>query len=957
MHTTDWHAGDRFMLRVAGLPLSAVDGLRCPESQRWAREVLAAEAELGAGAELLGELLHRAVGATDPAPDGAGAGQRRALLRLRRQIHNNRLPSGPDPALDAAAAKALEALTAGGAADGTAGGVAGAAPGVGSDDGGRTAAAGGPGAAGAAALLADWLRRRRRLGELVAGGGPLLAAELVRNRAALRELLADERLRKGLLLASPVLEGQLDGYLRTEGVPGGRARKAERSALSYVYRTACKTSPFSTFTAVATGRFDPGLPPGPVPLADGWTGHVRLNVVVLARLAELILADPVRRRDLPLRPASGWGREDDRIRYVRRSVTTGDDSAAVTFDAVKDRLFFLRRSGTLERLLALFAERGELRHRELADWLAAERGARPEDCEAYVDALLQLGMVHVPRLDTGAHGGDPLRAFQRSLTSLERPWADRLADLLDAPAGALARYPRAGRAERSELLRGLRAGLRRAQEELGAPDAALPQTLLYEDVSAGRDVRCAPPKWDGLRSVERILPAFDLTLAQRITFEGFFAARYGSGGRCEDLLGLVHDFHEDFFDQYLSFSARRTPFDENGAYVPEENWLGLPGIRALDAARRAFVARMRAAWTAYASAYGDTAAPSPARWGADGAAPELRLDEADLDGVARELDGLLTGFTPRCHHVQWARDPGSGAALTVLNRSYGGLSFPFSRFTHVYEEGEAPLSEELRATAAAVTPEGAVFAEVTGGPVTTNLNLHGRLTEYEIVCPGETGTLPEDRRLVLEDLYAEQVPDTGRVVLRSRRLGRQVIPVYLGYLVPLALPAIPRTLLLFSPSSMSPLDVWAGVPQGPSRAGVTSRPRVVHGDVVLSRRSWTTTAGALPVRGAAEAGHFLDWQRWRRAHGLPEQVFATVTAGAPAGGAKPSYVDFASLLSLAAFETLLREPSHRVVFREMLPAADSLHTRTPAGAHVAELAVETFTTTIRQPEGGTRCPS
>lgn len=948
MHTTEWHAGDRFMLRVAGLPLSAVDGLRCPESHDWARKVLAAEAELGAGAERLGELLHRAVGATDPARDGAGAEQRRALLRLRRQIHNNRLPSSPDPALDAAAAKAMEALAAGEAARQATGEAAGS--------GARTAAAGGSGAEGAAALLADWLRRRRRLGELVAEGGPLLAAELAGNRAALRELLADERLRKGLLLASPVLEGQLDGYLRTGGAPGGRARKAERSALSYVYRTACKTSPFSTFTAVATGRFDPGCAPGAVPLADGWTGHVRLNVVVLARLAELILADPVRRRDLPLLPASGWGREDDRIRYVRRSVTTGDDSAAVTFDAVKDRLFFLRRSGTLDRLLALFAERGGLRHRELADWLAAERGAGPEDCEAYVAALLQLGMVHVPCLDTGVHSGDPLRSFQRSLTALERPWADRLAALLDAPAEALARYPHAGRAERSELLRGLRAGLRRAQEELGAPDAALPQTLLYEDVSAGRDVRCAPPKWDGLRSVERILPAFDLTLAQRITFEGFFAARYGPGGRCEDLLGLVHDFHEDFFDQYLSFSARRTPFDAQGAYVPEENWLGLPGIRAIDAARCTFVDRMRAAWTAYATTRGDAHATSPDRWGADGDAPELRLDEADLDSVARALDGLMPEFTPRCHHVQWARDPHSGAALTVLNRSYGGLSFPFSRFTHVYDGGEAPLSEELRAAAAAVTPQGAVFAEVTGGPVTTNLNLHGRLTEYEIVCPGETGTLPEDRRLVLEDLYAEQVPQTGRVVLRSHRLGRQVIPVYLGYLVPLALPAIPRTLLLFSPSSMSPLDVWAGVPQGPSRAGVTSRPRVVHGDVVLSRRSWTTTAGALPVRGAGEAGHFLDWQRWRRTHGLPDQVFATVTSGPSAAGAKPSYVDFASLLSLAAFEALLREPSHRVVFREMLPGPGSLHTRTPAGAHVAELAVETFTTTVRQPEGGTRCP-
>ncbi|MER5930802.1 lantibiotic dehydratase [Streptomyces sp. NPDC002054] len=906
--TTRWQAGERFMLRVAGLPADSVEALRCPDTGRWAEEVLAAEETVRAGAEAIGDLLHRAVGATDPAPDGPGAAQRRALLRLRRQIHNDRLPDRTE-----------EAVTALNAFDAAAG-----------ED------------------LTAWLHRRRRLAELRADGPPLLAADLARGRAALRGLLADDRLRLGLLLASPVLESQLDAYTAVAGVPNGRARKAERSVLSYVYRTACKTSPFSTLTGIATGTFtdrtatatgaDADAPA--IRVDDTWTSHVRLNVVVLARLAELILADPVRRRDLPLRAASGWGRDGDRIRYVRRSVTAGDDLAAVTFDAASDRLFFLRRSGTLERLLDRFAEHTELRHQELADWLAAEHGAGPEDGEAYLTALRRLGIVRVPLLDTEVHSTDPLRSFRQALTDLGTVWADRLAALLEAPAEALDRYPAAGHTERLDLLRVLRSGLRRAQEELGAPaDAPLPQTLLYEDVSAGRALPCPAPDWSGLRSVERILPAFDLTLAQRITFEGFFTARYGAGGRCEDLLGLVHDFHEDFFDQYLSFTARRRPFDEHGTYVPEENWLGLPGIRALDDSRRTFTDRMRQAWDGYAD-------PS--------CATELQLGEADIEAVAEPLAPLAPSYAPRCHHIQLTHDPATGAPRTVLNRSYGGLSFPFSRFTHVYDAPGAggALSGELRATGARTVPEGAVLAEVTGGPVTTNLNLHGQLTDYEIVCPGESGTLPEDRQLHLDDLYAEHDPATARVTLRSHRLGREVIPVYLGYLVPLALPAIPRTLLLLSPSSMSPLDVWAGVPEGPARGAVTVRPRVVHRDVVLSRRSWTTTAGALPVHGAQEAGHFLDWQRWRRTHGLPEQVFATVSATPGAPGAKPVYVDFASLLSLAAFETLLQDPAHRVVFREPLPEPDSLHTRSARGAHVAELAVETFTTTSHRDQKG-----
>ncbi|MFJ9030606.1 lantibiotic dehydratase [Streptomyces sp. NPDC102274] len=958
-HTTDagWEPGRRFMLRVAGLPVESVQALRCGDSRRWADDVLAAEDRLRARADGLSDLLHEVVSTTDVAPDGAGAGQRRELLGLRRQIFNNRLPADPEAAVRL---------------------VAGLDP-------------------RAAEATAEWLRDRRHLEKLRAEGAPLLAADLGRTRAALRGLLAEDRLRCGLLLASPTLEGQLDAYIgkaeagAAAGVsPDKRMRKIERSVLSYLYRTACKTSPFSTFTGVATGVFQDdgggdgggdGGEPGrdaadpTIRVDDVWSSHVRLSVVVLGRFAELIVADPARRGDLPVRPASGWERDDDRIRYVRQWISAGDDSAAVTFDAVKDRLFYLRRSGTLDRLLGLFEGRDELRYGELVEWLHAEHDAEPAQCETYVAALLQLGLVRVPCLDTDVHSPDPLRSFQSALRTLGRPWADRLAAAFEGPLRAIDRFPSAGRAERADLLRDLRAGLRQGQAELGAAEATLPQTLLYEDVSAGREVTCGLGAWTGpadgaLRSVERILPAFDLTLPQRVTFKGFFVARYGRGGRCDDLLGLVHDFHEDFFDQYLSFAGKRRPFDDGGEYVPEENWLGLPGIRAIDAARRAFIDRMRRLWEEHADA------------------DEIRLDERDLGLVADELALLAADFAPQCHHLQLTeRD---GAPLVVLNRSYGGLSFPFSRFTHVYDtdgtndtnETDGTYSTEdtystagpveraekrrsgafsrgLRDTAAAVTPDGAVLAEITGGAVTSNLNLHSPLTDYEIVCPGESSTVPEERRIHLDDLHVEHDAETDRLVLRSTRLGREVVPVYLGYLVPLALPEIPRTLLLMSPTSMAPLDVWGGVPAGEAHDGVTTRPRVLHGEVVLSRRSWTTTAGALPVRrpGTGDEEWFLGWQRWRREHALPDQVFATVSSGPRGGaGAKPQYVDFDSALSLTALEALPADPDDRVVLREMLPGRDGLHVRSARGSHVAELAVETFTSTRRR-EGAPTCQS
>jgi hypothetical protein len=879
-----------FMIRVAGLPIETVHGLRCPDSRRWADEVLAMTEELHTAAETVGDLLHALVGANE---DDA---VRRRLLKLRREVFNNRLPQDGDTAL--ALVRDLD-----------------------QEAGGH---------------LAAWLAGRRRLATLEAGGAALLAAETGRSRAELRRLVGEDRLRGGLLLASPSLDAQLGAFAGTApDRPGKKQRKIERSLLSYLYRTVCKTSPFSTFTGVALGEFGEGGADGlDVRIDDEWTSHPRLSVVAVARLAEAVVADPARRADLPVTLASGWGRDDDRVRYVRRWVTAGDDDTAVTFDAVKDRLFFLRRSGTLERLLGLFEERGTLRYGELSAWLAADRDAPEDEVEQYLEALLDLGMVQVPCLRTEVHDTDPLRAFQESLRALGRTWAGQLADRLDEPIACVDGFAAADPAERGELLRRLRDGLRTVQEELGAERAKVPQTVLYEDAAAGRDVTLGLDAWTELAAgplsaVERILPAFDLTLPQRITFKGFFLARYGQGGRCDDLLKLVHDFHEDFFDQYMSFTAGRTPFDAEGRYVPEENWLGLAQLKALDTARQTFVERMRALWDGAGAAAADGTAGSD----------ELVLDEGLLADVAGELADVAPKFAPMSHHLQLAH--GTGEPLVVLNRSYGGLSFPFSRFTHCFEG----LDDRLRGDADGLCPPGAVFAEVTGGPVTSNLNLHGRLTEYEIVCPGETGTLAEEFGLRLDDLYIEHDEAEDRLVLRSVRLNREVIPVYLGYLVPLALPELPRTLLLLSPTSMAPLNVWGGVPESEPVGGVTRRPRVRHGSVVLSRRSWSAPASVLPLHapGTSDEEWFLGWHRFRRAHRLPDRVFVTVSDSGARGatGAKPQYLDFDSPLSLTAFEALLKTPEARAVFREMLPDEDGLHAVSRRGRHVAELAVET----------------
>nr|WP_104821206.1 lantibiotic dehydratase [Kitasatospora sp. MMS16-BH015] len=914
------------MLRVGALPVETVHALRSPEAFAWAERLTAEEdrlAELGARlSEPLALLVKAAV---DPA-------LRRRVLHLRREVFNHRLPARP-----------AEILAS----------VAGLDPETGE-------------------LLMAWLSAQRRLGDLRSAGEELLASELARTRAELHRLAGADELRLGLLLASPTLEGRLDHLGDPGKAADKRTRKMERSLLAYLYRTACKTSPFSTFTPVAPGRFEPdgereavgaGPAAGELWLGEARRSHPRLNVVVLARLAELVAADPERLRDLPVALASGWELTEDRIRYVRRSVTAGDDRAAVSFDAARDRLFYLRLSGLLEQVLRLYRERPLIRHGELAERLReADAGpAAAADAERYLAALLEVGMLQLPLLATDVHAVDPLRGFRDALRSLDRPWAAAVADRLAGPIAAIDAYPGAGLAGRRALLVDLKRELTEIQVALGEDSASLPQTLLYEDVTA-EQVSAEAGEWlelaaGPLRALTPVLPVFDLGLAQRLTLKGFFLARYGRGGRCDDLLQLVHDFHEDIFNQYLQFTALKPAEAADGGYPPEENWLHLPGITALDRARAALAGRMRERWEQLPAG-----------------AAELRLEQADLAAVTAELGGRADVFAPHSHFVQLARQAGDPVA--VLNHSYGGLAFPFTRFTHCFDGAEVDaeagaeigaeagaeggaeagagggvergsegggLPAELREALRAAQPAGAVFAEVTAGAATTNLNLHVRLTDYELVCPGETSTAPERARIHLDDLYVVHDAAADRLVLRSRRLKAEVVPLYLGYLVPMVLPEIPRSLLLFSPTSRVTPELWRGVPAAPADGGVSHRPRVRLGSLVLHRRSWTAEPAALPrpAAGEGESQRFLRWQRWRRRHGLPAQVFVRLQLDGPAGPAKPQYLDFASPLSLAALEGLIPAGgAARLVLEEMLPGEDALHVRSERGRHVAELALE-----------------
>ena len=228
-------------------------------------------------------------------------------------------------------------------------------------------------------------------------------------------------------------------------------------------------------------------------------------------------------------------------------------------------------------------------------------------------------------------------------------------------------------------------------------------------------------------------------------------------------------------------------------------------------------------------------------------------------------------------------------------------------------------------------------------------------------APARPAPSPPRRRIQLDDLYAGARPGdrpAGAALRAAGPRGRPGLPRLPRAAGAARDPAHPAAALADVDGPRS--TCGAGCPRPRRDDGVTRRPRVRLGDLVLSRRSWTRgrrvaarrvqqpgdgrralvpAAGSAGARARPARPGVRHRRRQRRRGG--------------AAGAKPQYVDFGSPLSLTAFEALLKQRAgDRVVFREMLPAEDELHVRSAAARHVAELAVETFTHRRPTPTSG-----
>lgn len=895
--TTSAFATPYVLLRVGGLPIDAADALRFPATAAWADAMLAIEAELDALAQPLTDALQTAF-----LHHREEQAARRQLIDAKRAVHQRQ---------GLARSQALRAAI--------------------------------PLLAPATQELAVcWLALLERQQQRRAEGAEQFDAELRSKRRVLKQLLHDADFRSGVVLSSADLDQALDKYLLADELQlNKQARRAERSLLEYLYRTSAKTSPFSTLTPVCAGSFCDD-PDGAAMLVEmssmAKQSHVRLHVGVLAQLGVLISADSAQRRLLPVALTPSWQIVGQQLRYLRRRREADEQNADAPgmVTVVHEDVFYLPLTDMLRGVLHALSGGQSATLADLATALSAE-GARSQKVEGYLQHLLRLGLLIVPQLQVDIHSRHPLASYRAQLESLGIGAATTAAAHLAAVDELLEQYRVAPPVIRRELLVRVRRQVERCYAELGRPDLRAPRTLVYEDtVLRPERIALNLRRWgtvmQDLEQLQRVLPIFDPNTPRRLVMQGFFRARYGPGARCDDLATFAAQFQSEFFSNYQERKAFHAFFDSAGSFRPRTNDFQLPELDQINAAMQRTAALV-----------GEAQAALPAD------AAELVLDDSWIAELQPFVPASAGELRSDSFFAQLASD--NGEPLLVLNRTYMGLTTMFSRFAHFLNDDQ-PLVDTLSATLDALLPADAVFAEIKGGYDTTNLNLHPRVTPYEIVCPGEVTLRPADEQIHLDDLYIVDDLAANRLRLFSRHLGREVVPVYLGFLMPLVLPEIQQVLLNFSPDSMSRLNLWAGVPAPEAVDGVAFYPRVRYNQLVLHRAAWRLAPDALPQRDPQECDpdYMLRIERWRRAHHIPERVFATPEGE---GGAnvyapyKPFYVDFTSYFSVQLLDTTVRGASQRLVLSEMLPGRDELWLRHQGQDYVSEFVLELQQTTRR----------
>ncbi|MEU5302161.1 lantibiotic dehydratase [Streptomyces noursei] len=744
-------------------------------------------------------------------------------------------------------------------------------------------------------------------------------------RAGFARILEHDSMARSIQLSGEQLYESLRRYTSGEmgSVKPSRSRVLESSLVNFAYRAALKPSPFGRFTEV--GAFPPDLPEvgTAVPESRAYSTSTLNRVLVNWLAAGLRRADGG--IDLCKVLLNSSLRVDDKkiefIGLVPDSSEYGLSESVVRLkrDKVVDCLLTVLASGTAsvpEVLRALTVLTGSdatsrkaLRAMMRIELLYVSPGFDEQDPEysEKVAGVLRTGTTRPVSVLSGHL--DTLREVETELS--------------DAPAE-----------KRGLLLKAAEHALTDIAEvcKMDPPPAEISRAPVYEDLWTPD----RPATWSqdavaasvpALESLWRLSSLLDYGHTKRLGMYHFAATTYGDRETVPFLT---------FFDRLVSLSES----EQDAVFWGHES-----------AAAEVFVAQR-------AQALRDIGEQLVPEDGVVRMTPEAL--KAACAGVEDCVDPDSITF-----RVQFAG--GTPSPDVVVNGVLTGYGVYFSRFSS-FVQGSADDDWTLRTAVREHLRKafpGQVDLNMVAG---LNFNLHPPLTDRVLNYPGTWPTSPEMRAYSLDRL-AIRIDHANRgVLLWDPELDERVHLAPMNFMLPIVVPVLYNLLEVLSPTiryNYAPMDD-IGRAMG-HRGYPGSSPRLVVGDVVASRRTWTVPARDIPELVELSKDSYpalLRFDQWRRERGLPQHAFVltqrldeyNLLSGqveeiprdwsdfrhlTRASVHKPMYVDFRNPYLVRSFakSALTRDDVYASI-RECVPAPDEYGGSGPAAAE--EFFVELY---------------
>jgi lantibiotic biosynthesis protein len=713
-----------------------------------------------------------------------------------------------------------------------------------------------------------------------------LADAWARDRARLREqlqaLLRTPVIREAIFIASPDLDRAIDRWLTDPADP--RADATERAVLRYVTRMASRPTPFGLFAGSGVGTLA-----GTTCLVVGARAecrrHTRLDMDYLVVLADGLSRDPALAPVVRYTPNSSLYCSGDRWRFVETRMQHKTRSHHLV--AVEDSAAL---RSTIER-----ARDGAMRAR-LASALV-DRAITADEADAFVGELIE-SQILVSDIECPVTGLEPLAHLMQLCR--RGPEGEPAAQQLAQVAAAIDALDSSG---------------------LGTEPAR------YRSIAQRLEAFPARVDLARLFQVDLVRPTTAATLDRALVDEiisGADVLRRLRSGADHDELGR---FRAAFAERY---EQREVPLvdvlDEEsgvGAALIEGGHIDAsPLLRGLDF----------------------PSAPTPAlRWSAREMFLLHRVGQALMAGdhemalSPRDIDEMATKGAPPlpdAYSVMATLIPplareAEDRSGRVLLHSVGGPSGAnlLGRFCHADPDLLAKVTAHLREEEA-LDPD-AVFAEVVHLPEGRlgNILLRPVLRRCEISYLGRSGA-SADQQIPVTDLTLRLSDD--RFVLRSRRLGRRIVPrLTSAHNFTQRTLNVYRLLCLLQSEGRLAGCTW----DWGALAALPFLPRVTYGRLVFARAAWRVVREEIRLLKEAPSGaaQYDAVQRWRATRRLPRWVVLT-----DADNTLP--VDLDNALAIDSLIHLLKD-RESATFIEMYPGSDELCAKGNDGHYVHELLI------------------